>query len=815
MKIYQHIAGKFYANFIKLFLLLALFTAPADRVIAQNAIKYAGFSFPISEKTVVLDREGLLKFPDAVSSPKEAFEKINELGDQATLLIAPSVYWLDDPDDPEIRTDKVGTPYAIKIKCQELSMIGLSENPEDIVFAVNRGQTQGAVGNFTMFQFSGDRLTTKNITYGNYCNVDLEYPRNPELNRPRRKDAIVQAQIGICNGTDQLFAQNCRFISRLNLCPFVGARRSLYDNCYFECTDDALSGSAVYLDCRFTFFSSKPFYSTAETGAVFLNCDITCLGSGVQYFTKVPGQVTAIDTRFHCDNPIEIQWTRDASDIICRQENISLNGNSYEIDAKRPELGPKLTQSKLRDAYVVDYNGKTYYNLPNLLNGKDSWDPKEMNSLIAAIEKEKNTKLTGLPVGLRVTSEAPDLIHDGDKVAIHSILLLWGSYPAGKEDVFDIIAENSLPEEKQVVIPVSTPDGLTSRISLKVEPKLRQAPKFKKTPVIKFDEASQSFRVDYTLTGKGIDNSSISWCRVLIEDDHPQVISLTDSKYPQGRHFKAKAGDFGYGIVAIVYPSYRDTHSGIPEISQIFEIVDPTQVESIPESKLSTDFSNLSIGKSSPGIPGAWSFDVFKPADTSHVDWQPADGPGWYYGKGFDASTGIGLVQSEKGARLTYTPARDVCKDMEVTLIAEPAKSGGQGFGSATTQYMDICVKFDPINLNGYALRIERTPDHDRAVSFSLVEYKDGDTTRITDPVVSNCYRNPCHISVGIKDGILHASAYTDAPTQDRKCCDEVVEKVELTAPVSNTALSGFCIQHTGSTGPSSTLLRDLSITWD
>lgn len=794
---------------------MALFISSSSLSIAQKSIEYAGFSFPISNTTVVLDAEGLLNYPDAFRSANEAFAKINSIGDKATLLVAPSVYWLDDPDDPDVRTDKGGTPYAFKIKCKELSMIGLSENPEDVVFAVNRGQTQGAVGNYTMFHFKGNALTTKNITFGNYCNADLVYPRNPKLNRTRRKDAIVQAQIGICEDTDKLFADNCRFISRLNLCPFIGARRSLYDNCYFECTDDALSGSAVYLDCRFTFFSSKPFYSTAETGAVFLNCDITCLGKGVQYFTKVPGQVTAIDTRFHCENPIDIQWTRDASDIICRQENISLNGKPYIIDANRMELGPKLTQSKLRDAYVVYHNGKKFYNLPNLLNGDDAWDPKGMNGIIASIAKEKNTELTGLPVALRVASEAPKFVHDGDKVIVHSTPLLWGSYPVGKEDVFNIIAENNLPEEKQVVVPVSTPDGLTAQLSLKVEPKLRQSPGFKKKPIIRFDEATQSFRVDYTLKGKGIDKSLILWSRVIKEEEGPKVISLIESEAPEGKYYKAKAGDLGYGIAAIVFPSYKDSHTGMPEVSQIYDIADPSQVEAIPESKLSTDFSNLAIWESSPGIPGAWSFDVFKPADTSHVDWKAVDGPGWYYGKGFDSSTGVGLVQSEKGARLTYIPARDVCKDMEVSLIAEPAKSGGQGFGSATTQYMDICVKFDPINLNGYALRIERTPDHDRAVSFTLVKYEDGKTSAISDSVISNSYRNPCHISVGIKDGILLASAYSEAPPQDRKCCEEVVEKVELSAPVADSYLTGFCIQHTGSTGPSSTLLRDLNINWD
>ncbi|MDE6480247.1 MAG: hypothetical protein K2L45_08245 [Muribaculaceae bacterium] len=772
-------------------------------------------SYEITPNTIVLDREGLLGYPNAIAEPEEAFEKINKMAGNVTLLVAPSVYWLDDPDDPAVRSDKGGTPYAIRIKCDSLSVIGLSGNPEDVIFAVNRGQTQGAVGNFTMFRFSGISLTTQNITFGNYCNVDLEYKRNSIFNRKKRKDAIVQAQIGICDGTDRLFAQNCRFISRLNLCPFVGARRSLYDNCYFECTDDALSGSAIYLDCRFTFFSSKPFYSTAETGAIFLNCDITCLGSGEQYFTKMPGQVTVIDTRFFCDNPIDIKWTRDASDIICRQENVTLNGKPYVIDADRLFLGPQLSESKLRNAYVVDYEGMRYYNLPNLLNGIDGWDPKDMNSVISDIASNTDSKLTGIPVALRITSDAPKFIFDGDSITVRSTPLLWGGYPAGNDDIFTFTAENDLPAEKKVEIPVSTLDGLAGRHSITIEPKLRKAPKFKKKPVIKFDEKSKGLLVDYSLSGKGDDISGISWCRISNDGNNLKVITISESDAPKGRFYVPKAGDLGYGIAAIVFPQYKDSQCGMPDASPVYEITDSGMVDEFPESHLFTDFSDVPIWTTEPGIPGIWNFDVFKPYDTSNVDWEAADGPGWYYGKGFDASTGVGLVQSEKGARMSYVPARDICRDMDVSIVAEPAKSAGQGFGSATSQYMDICIKFDPIDLNGYALRIERTPDHDRAVSFSLIKYEDGKTSVISDEVISNCFRTPCHIAVGIADGVLHASAYTEANRQDRKCCDEVVDKVELSAPVEENYLTGFCIQHTGSTGPSSTLIRNIDIRWD
>ncbi|MDE5814320.1 MAG: hypothetical protein K2H72_08545, partial [Muribaculaceae bacterium] len=546
---------------------LSSLTLPSEAS-TRHPIQFKGTTYHIGGDTILLDREGLFACPAAYTDPVKAFGKVNEIGRNATLLVAPSVYWLDDPDDPEIRTDKGGTPYAVRIECDTLSIIGLSDNNEDIVFAVNRGQTQGAVGNFTMFHFNGQSLTTRNLTFGNYCNVDLDYPRNPQLNRRKRKDAIVQAQIGICEGTDRLFAENTRFISRLNLCPFVGARRSLYDSCYFECTDDALSGSAVYLNCDFTFFSSKPFYSTAETGAVFLNCDITCLGKGVQYFTKVPGLVTAIDTRFHCNNPIDIQWTRDASDIICRQENVSLNGIPYTIDAERPQLGPSLDGSALRKAYKIDYSGKSVYNIPNLVNGLDRWDPKGMNAEIKAIETETCEKLSGLPVALRIDVKKPQYLFDGDQATVIATPLLWGGYAACNPDVFKVTVENSRPEELKVVVPASTPDGLTARTTLTIEPKLRQSPKFKKKPVISFDEKEGCFRVDYRLTGKGEDVSGISWCRICREDTALKVYTVYEADAPTGKTYKAKAGDLGYKIAAIVFPQYKDSGCGMPEVSQ-------------------------------------------------------------------------------------------------------------------------------------------------------------------------------------------------------------------------------------------------------
>ncbi len=780
-------------------------------VFAADNISFNGQEYTLDDNTILLDKENIYDIPKSITNANEAFNIINSAKGNVTLLVAPSVYWLDDPDDPEIKTDKGGTPFAVKIDCDSLKIIGLSESPQDVVFAVNRGQTQGAIGNFTMFLFNGKSLTTENITFGNYCNVNLEYPRNSEFNRPKRKDAIVQAQIGICKDTEKLFANNCRFISRLNLCPFVGARRSLYKNCYFECTDDALSGSAIYLDCSFTFFSSKPFYSTAETGAVFINCDITSLCTGTQYFTKVPGQVTVIDTRFKCDNPIDIRWTRDISDNVCYQHNVTLNGKPYTIDSSRPDLWEELSSSNVKDAFLIQSPAEDCYNLRNLLGGTDGWFPLDNNTRYGVI----NEKDIRIPVKLRVASDKTLLRPQNDTAIIVATPLLWGGYPAGEPYELKYISNNRKPLSETETVCIEHPSGLSAKQTLNINPFLRKAPEFKKKPLVRYDSLSKQFCADYKLSGKGIDESTILWGRIVDSANGTNnAILLQQRTADENCCYTPKAADLGCDLVAVVIPKYRDSELGELSLSDPIHICDSRIVNDIPESFLTTNFKDIPISKRNPGIRGAWCFDIFKPYDTQNVEWQASDGSGWYYGKGFDASTGLGLVQTEKGARLSYLPERDSCQDMYVSLLVEPAKSGGQGFGSATTQYMDVCIKFDPVTLDGYALRIERTPEHDRAVRFSLVKYDKGMTSVINEGVVSNCYRTTCSINVSIKNGIMRATALTNAP-EVKPCCSETKKEVDISAEVEENGLTGFCIQHTGSTGPSSTLVRNVELKWE
>lgn len=476
------------------------------------------------------------------------------------IYIQPSVYWLDDPDEPTIRRPLAGdnTPYALSLYINKVRMIGMGGNAEDVVLAVNRGQTQGADGNFTMLNITGNDIEATGITFGNYCNVDLVYPKNPKQNRPRRKDAIVQAQIAICKGTGYHF-RNCRFISRLNLCPFVGSDDATFDNCYFECTDDALHGNATYRKCRFTLFSSKPFYSTYGKGARLFDCDIHCKTMGTQYLTKVSGPVEIRDCRWTSDDPsLSVQWT------------------------KRP-------------------------------------DPRNLCIMTGCT-------LNGKPLS------------------------------------------------------VPTPTGPLSR--------------------------------------------------------------------------------------------------SLPAV--------PVAVQTAI-------------------APGQWTMDCHKPLDTMEYPWQADNSrSSWGYAEGVDGAEGSwGLVQIQKGARLMLTPKEGIepLQDQTCTVVLDPCKGPGQGFGSATGQYLDICIKFNTSSLTGYGIRFIRTPEYDHAVECYLVEYAEGKVTAITTPQRCDLFKATCTVVLTAKGTELRA---TVSHGDQQQCLSAAM-------PHPNT-FAGFHLQHTGSTGASATVIKSIMI---
>ena len=715
--------------------------------------------FSVSTMAQSLDSHHLLldsQLDDAEKSPyafKDFKEAVAHFTDETTLYVKPGVYWVDDPDTPEVLTGKDGKePFGIVIRAKKLFFIGLDKDARNTVFASQRGQMQGAVGNFTMFDFWCDELTVENLTMGNYCNVDLDYPLNPALSKPKRSDAITQAH-----------AKNVRFISRLNLNPLNGAVDSYYEDCHFECTDDALNGTAVYRHCDFDFYGQKPFWSTFGKGAMFIDCDFNLKGESREaYFCKQGGPVTVINCRYHASSDsVYIGWTAYPQRWLrCYQDGFTLNGKPYTIGYQQPENTVLLSNYLAKQIPYLEISQKK----AELLTGRDT--------LLLSSEKGCQWRI---PKGFDSYIQMVPL----------------------KDGVVRVIPTNETDEIADFYIEGYTADGRVAACQLIVRPSILPPPTLLTQTNI---SGTTLLHLDYTLDLDGHrDESRITWYR--------DSISVSTSHLAPLRTYRLSAADKGHVITAKIEPkSNRSDYGSSAEASYTSNLDFP------PISILETDFYDFPCDWQPEILPGFWTVDGYKPADTAAFPWSfDKQKPMWEYGEGYNGAVGMGLLQAQRGARLMYMPLSGHDGDMSLTLDVDPTKTAGQGFGSATGQYMDICLKFDPQTLTGYGLRIIRTTKHAKAVDFYLVSYKDGHTEAISEPISSTCYRTGCTISLKVvgKQLIAHVETKTPKPTDS-----QLPHVVDLSAQIEPNGFGGVAIQHTGSCGESTTMLHHLKVVW-
>lgn len=783
-------------------------------------------------------REALLAAEDIQNKlPKGTFTEQHPL----TIHITPSVYWIDNPDDSEDRKPLPGEhiPYGLKIKVDHLRLVGLGKTPEQTVIASNRGQTQGAVGNFTMLHLTGEDITLENLTLGNYCNVDLIYPEDSTFNRRRRADAIVQAQLAICQG-DRIAAYNCRFISRLNLCPLVGAKRTFFDNCYFECTDDALCGTGIYHRCRFTFFSGKPFYSTQGTGAVFLDCDFHSLTDGKQYLTKIGSPVTMVDSRWQCQHPdLSIEWTPyPTDDQRSYQYGLTQNGKPLFINHAHQHLTVDMTGKELLKAYRLTlpkhlFNpGETgdtvVYNLLNLTDNGDGWNPAHQPESLLERYTRKSISLTlnhrqaniesdidtlHLKATARGFMQEPDFSQTWKNLRWH----VSGKNPSCIQIVHQpdgsllVIGRNSSEETEDIQIIATTPAGLEAACVVHVHP--HQLPPPAIIRPIRLIQKGDSLTLQYELDlQERKDHSSITWMRNLTPGVDGAIPVATSPANTPKQSYRLTTADNGFYILATLTPKHQRSPYGESATTATDK---PIEIKGKKVASFDTDFSDFPPMLQPQRLPGFWTVDTYKPLDTQAYEWKSdtTECP-WTYGHGVDgAAHSWGLIQQSRGARLLYTPLPCEYGDMEITLHADPCKTAGQGFGSATGQYMDIYIKFDTYTLSGYALRIIRTTQNDKAVDFLLMKYTNGEATPISPAVSSICYRKGCIIRLKTEGQKLTAHVHNIFPLPEPHKAD-LKTKVTLSATIIPSAYGGTGIQHTGSTGASATVLKRMNIKW-
>ena len=813
-------------------------------------IKYQGETIQLSETAIYLDGslsdELAAQYPYVYNDITKALSadalKNGTADKPMTVYVAPYVYWIDDPaaTDTVQKTEGYSVPYGMVVNSEYLTIKGLTGNPDNVVLAGNRGQSHASNGNYTMFRFNcSGALTVKNITIGNYCSVDLDYPLMSELNQAKRTETITQAQLADVSG-DKMFADNCNFISRLNLDPINGASRSLYNNCHFESTDDALNANAVYVGCDFDFYGNRPLYSSYGTGSTFLGCTFNCKILNVeaeptQFFTKEGGTITAVDCVYNSNLsvPISIGWTKTPSTSLkCYQSNIIHNGQSITIGGEGAKETVDMTGKSVLDAYKVVSGGKTYYNTYNLLKGSDDWDPLGVKDVIKAAGQDT------VATQLSITSDVTEIESGKETASIGgTVNYFYGTNDTTQKITYSVSDEdkayvkltdngdgtckvegtNNDDAARKVIINASTESGLEAAVGITVKPSKLDAPEYIKTPVITND-GQGSLKVDYSLDlGSREDMSAISWYRCTdAEGSNKVLVAVTRNDSPEYT-YKLTAGDVGYYIMAKVESKNIRSDYGTP-VNTVYDKA--IGVKDVRSKNLSTDFSNFPNIKQSEIKAGFWTVDYNRPADTeSFGSWQGADTEEpWKYGTTGNGCVGAGLYEGTQGSRLMYTPVEGTYGDMSLKLVVDPAKTAGQGFGSAG-QYMDVLLKFDTSTLTGYGLRIIRTKASSNAVTFVLVKYDNGAVTEISDEVIASCYVTGCTISLKTEGNKL--TAHVETPTE--QLADQAAKGyphvVDLTADIAANSFGGVAIQHTGTTGTggwqNTTMLHNLDITWE
>lgn len=808
-------------------------------VLLGDSIVYRGQAIALGPKAFFVD--GSLSDSEASAHPyvfnslQKAVERLADGTEEEPMRVymAPWVYWADNPDDT---TTAVGTegrpPFGMVIRCNNLHLTGLTANPRNVVIAAQRGHMQGAMGNFTMLDIHGDGLQVSNLTMGNFCNADLDYPLEPSLQRPRRSDAITQAQVAYCHG-DRAVARNVRFIGRLNLCPLSGARRIFYDRCHFECTDDALACNGVYLKCTIDLYGQKPLYTTAATGAVFLDCDFTVKNNNhTMAFCKVPGPLTLIDCRYHAPDSTYIGWANYPERWLrCYQAGFTLNGKPYRIGSRMGANTVCIDGKEALAAYKTVADGDTTYNTFNLLRGNDGWNPQGRATMPAGAN---GCHRPPLPTCLLANRRRATVDTGGKPVELQAFSALNGGYKPGStadtatvswaiERGFERYAlltdlghgrctVSSLNDDDTTVtftVVAATATGLQAAVEVSAVPRPLPAPAFTEEPRLAMgDSITLCYGID--LRGRE-DRSRITWYRCRDSRGSGAIPVAVGRGGKPLRSYRFTRADAGWHIMASIEPAHVRSMAG----KAVRVVTDsPVDTGRTPEERcVETDFSTLPTAWQPMVAPGFWTVDGHKPSDTQAYQWAfDRNTDMWTYGSGFNGARGMGLLQAQRGARLLYTPAEPHGGDMRVTLVVHPTKTAGQGFGSATGQYMDVYIKFDTRTLSGYALRIERTPKHAKAVDFRLMRYDNGKATPISEAVSATCYRTRCTITVATDGQRLTAHAETTAPPQ---AGSGLPNTVDLSADIDPSAHGGSGVQHTGSCGESTTMLHYMKIEYD
>lgn len=774
-----------------------------NEVMARNGVKLTlGIKKLYVDGMLTTDDTKNYRFKTIHSAVEAA---VNGTEDEPTIIyIEPGVYQMNGT-----LTDR-----GLYVNKDWIEFIGLTDKPQEVVIADNRGHTIGtnsAAGSSPAetIYITGTGFHAENLTIGNYCNVDLIYSGDETKNQPKRSSTITQAYCIGAGSTvktlDKFYFKNVRFISMLDTLALGSVQRVYFEKCYIQGTDDYMGGGSIHVmkDSTLHCYSSKPVYAAGKEGMAFINCtwEVDFTDAEDLTIAKISSTIYMINCRFiDLNNKLKsVRWASyPSSNIKCYAYDITMNNKPYTILPK--ENTTEISKSQLKA-----------YSVYNFLKGFDDWDPANEKSVCAAF--------SDLPLNISITRSAA--VRTGEDTARITAAVYpetsrqninWSLSNKNASVISNegksIIVEGRNNEEKaiDVIVTASTDNDISNQCIVTVYPSFVDAPRFIKAPVLtepKDGYISLEYKLDLSYSkGNREDEPVITWYRCEDENGKSPIETAVSRFNRPLNLYCLTSGDIDHYIMACIIPKHVRSRDGkaIKTISRAINSND-LKGEDLEKYNYSTDFRNFSTEWQPRLLNGTWTIDAYYPLD-QYVEWTAAKDNPWDYAVGINgAANGFGLLTNGRGAGLLYTQDGSF-GNMEVQLAVNPEKTAAQGFGSANGQYLEIYIKYDTRTKTGYGLRIERTTKYSFATDFTLYEYVRNIGKPISQSVSASAFNPECSINLKVQNNIFTAEASSTAVQSSEQIKAGISEKVFLSAKITGNQYGGTGVQHTGTVGP-------------
>ena len=344
--------------------------------------------------------------------------------------------------------------------------------------------------------------------------------------------------------------------------------------------------------------------------------------------------------------------------------------------------------------------------------------------------------------------------------------------------VLSVRGENMDSEILEGYVRVVLDDGTEAECQVQVLPEYIAPPRFSREPSIRFEKGYAILDYEYENLGENIDQSQISWYRLgKIEKSRFAMVNFfkrtTEEECRriaitrQGnsvRRIQLTTADIGKYIKIGIKPKHNNSYIG----QEIFYISEMIKEEYVQKDKVVLNVESVDDNAEYEMLPGYFTVRGDLVSEEQLLTGE------------------YGLLTESMGCGIYYTS--DVqTGSMILNVNIDPECKNGNGFGGIH-QYEEIYIKYDPIEQNGYGLRIESTAPNDGKVNFGLYHYKNGNGTLISEQYSSDAFRVGCEINLEVDKDIFNVFiTYDDG---------EDFSDLELRAKIKENTYGGFGFKH-------------------